>query len=237
MTSTTPLSRQAREWRRLYGPTDALPQDPCEGARALVLELARPAEWRPLAAVWKGVQADLGLPAPAIAANGVDGLQLWFSLAEPLDALPAQAFLDGLRLRYMADVPLHRISMVAGPMPKAAPAQHASDARWSVFVAADLAPMFEETPWLDCPPSDEGQADLLARLRSVPAALLAAAVARVQQAPRDCAEVDETPMKLSTGTATQTAARNFLLTVMNNEAAPLALRIEAAKALLGGGPR
>jgi hypothetical protein len=36
----------------------------------MVLELARPAEWPPLARVWQAVQAELGLPAPAIAVSG-----------------------------------------------------------------------------------------------------------------------------------------------------------------------
>ena len=77
--------------------------------RAMVLELARPADWATLSAVWAGVQADLHLPAPAIAASGLDGIQLWFSLAqavpvaqaapkpEPVDEAAALARRDYLR--------------------------------------------------------------------------------------------------------------------------------------------
>ena len=78
--------RLAREFQRLYGPADAPAAAAGNAVRALVLDVARPADWRPLAAVWQGVQADLGLPAPAIVANGSDGLQLWFSLAQPVPA-------------------------------------------------------------------------------------------------------------------------------------------------------
>jgi hypothetical protein len=210
--------------------------------RALVLEVARPAEWRPLAAVWKGVQEELGLPAPAIAANGADGLQLWFSLAAPLDAAQAHGFLDALRLRYMADVPLHRITMtttpLSAPAPIRVPAQPLADGRWSVFVAADLAPVFEESPWLDGPPSDEGQAELLGRVDSALAAPFAAAQAQLQVRPEDVpAPGDPAPGDKSHGDhgVAHGAAQHFLLTVMNDAAAPLALRIEAAKALLADG--
>ena len=52
----------------------------------MVLELTGPADWDVLSAVWRGVQADLELPAPAIAVSGTDGLQLWFSLEAPVPA-------------------------------------------------------------------------------------------------------------------------------------------------------
>jgi hypothetical protein len=39
-----------------------------------------------------------------------------------------------------------------------------------------------------------------------------------------------------TGSAAHVAAQDFLLTVMRDETAALALRVEAAKALLAGGP-
>ena len=37
------------------------------------------------------VQADLALPAPAIAVTGSDGVQLWFSLVQPVQPGQAQA--------------------------------------------------------------------------------------------------------------------------------------------------
>ncbi len=252
----TTSNRLTREFQRLYGPPDAVPPGPQAGVRTLVLEVARPAEWRPLAAVWKGVQADLGLPAPAIAANGVDGLQLWFSLAEPLDAGQAHHFLDALRLCYLADVPLHRVALTAATVPPALPAQQPTGGRWAVFLAADLAPMFEESPWLDGAPTAEGQAELLGRLDSIPAAPWAAAQAQLaaslqlqaqaglqpspqppsQSAPSAPAEAAGASAGPPTASPAQAAAQDFLLTVMRDETAALALRVEAAKALLMGGP-
>ena len=252
----THSNRLAREFQRLYGFTDALPPGRPGGVRALVLEVARPAEWRPLAAVWKGVQADLGLPAPAIAANGTDGLQLWFSLAEPLDAEQAHHFLDTLRLRYLADVPLHRVTMTAAPVPAVLPAvlhaQQPTGGRWSVFVAANLAPLFEESPWLDGPPTEEGQAELLARLRSTAAAPWAAAQSLLELQPQPHSQALPQPVPGEPATAAgttprpqvataarvaaHTAAQGFLLTVMGDATAPLVLRVEAAKALLADAP-
>ena len=65
------------------------------------LALARPADWEVLGRVWKGVQDELGWPAPGIAVSGTDACQLWFSLADPLPPAQAHALLERLRLRYL----------------------------------------------------------------------------------------------------------------------------------------
>jgi hypothetical protein len=229
--------RLAREFQRLYGPADT-PAAAAGGAvRALVLDVARPADWRPLAAVWQGVQADLGLPAPAIVANGSDGLQLWFSLVLPVAADQAQAFLDSVRQRYLPDLPLHRVTLRATAQPVAVPARMdapgLADERWSSFVAADLAPVFEDTPWLDLQPSDEGQADLLSRLHSISPAHWAAAQALLSPEPPAArtAQAAAAPAPAASPAGHPDALR-FLQRVLQDEAAPLALRVEAAKALL-----
>jgi hypothetical protein len=161
------------------------------------------------------------------------------------------------------------------------PAQQADTGCWSAFVAQDLAPLFAETPWLDTPPGDDGQATLLARLQSIPAAVFDAVLAHLQPAapvaraplppvaraplppvaraplppvaraplppvapepptPGDgpAAEAAGTwppePALRAADTphAAATEARRFLLSVLRDAGAPLALRIEAARALL-----
>ena len=116
------MNRLQQELQRLYGlPAGAslgldldargLVDEPGR-VRAMVLELARPADWAALSAVWGGVQADLALPAPAIAVNGSDGCQLWFSLLEPVLVPQAAAFLDALRCRYLGDIAPVRVAML-----------------------------------------------------------------------------------------------------------------------------
>lgn len=251
------MNRLQSEFRRLYHPlpagaagTDRDPDgliDEQGRVRALVLELARPADWERLGDVWRGVQADLGLPAPAIAVSGTDGLQLWFSLSEPLGAARAHAFLAALRSRYLPDVAAQRVSLMPAPDASSAAGSHAprvpalneSTGNWSAFVAPDLAPIFAETPWLDMPPGDEGQANLLSKLASIKPPQLAAALAQLEPAAAPSTAIP--PTATSDGSLMPTPAvssarypepRSFLLAVMNDESVPLALRIEAAKALL-----
>ena len=258
------MSRLHTEFARLFLPaTDAAEQAPpaptpadlldAQGhTRALVLELAAPADWSRLKAVWQGVQADLGLPAPAIAVSGTDGLQLWFSAPTPVPAADARRWLEALCRRYLPGLPPHRLRLFPRTEPTAdaghpathaapVPARQADGATWSAFVAPDLVPLFEETPWLDSEPSEEGQAALLERVGVMKVGWFEAVV--TMEAPRAAqasAAGDGAVVSVATGglaeVAGLTGARReavaFLRRVVQDEAAPLALRVEAAKALL-----
>lgn len=237
------MNRLQLEWQRLYLPQPSAGDDhdatalvaPDGRVRALVLELARPADWTVMAQLWQGVQTDLQLPAPAIAVSGVDGYQLWFSVAEPLPVAQASDFLEALRVRYLADIARPRVTLM--PMAdadspqgvrhaRAVPAVQAQgDDRWSAFVARDLAPVFADTPWLDVEPSQEGQADLLARLDSITPTNFQQAMGMLTPA------VGSVIGSVAPVGASQDP-RQFLLDVMNNSGLDWALRIEAAKALL-----
>lgn len=214
--------------------------------RFLVLEVVLPAGWDQLSPVWRGVQSDLGLPAPAIAVSGVDGLQLWFSLASPISPHAGELFLQGLRARYLSDVASAQIRLIAGTTGLAAvpPVQVGPD-RWSAFLAPDLVPVFADTPWLDVRPNDEGQATLLRALQPIRQAAFEAAskqlgpiVADEAGAPADF-ESPGSPAERIACEQGNADAQRFLRRVMQDEAAPLALRVEAAKALLAfaGGAR
>lgn len=230
-------SRLDAEWQRLYGaPADG------GGVRALVLELGRPAEWPPLGRLWSAVQAELGLPAPAIAVSGSQGLQLWFSLRQAVGPAQGQALLARLRDRYLADLAPHRIhlwpavtSSGAVEPPARVPALQPDGGRWSAFVAPDLAGLFADTPWLDLPPSDDGQASLLAGLACASPEQVAAALGRLGPA-ADGAAVPSPSLSPSTAAPAALVATTdpqaFLQAVMNDATVPLTLRIEAAKALL-----
>jgi len=229
------MNRLAAELQRLYAlpaPAGAGPAD----VRALVLELGRPADWDALARVWRGVQADLQLPAPGIAVSGHDGMQLWFSLQQPTPAGHAADFLARLCAHYLPGVAPTRLRTTpsaggaAGPAPTV-PAQQPGVDQWSAFIAPDLAPVFVDAPWLDIPPGAEGQADLLAALQPIKPAAFDAALQRLPGQ----AQPSPSPPAASATPAAGAAdldPRRFLQQVLNDETAPLALRIEAAKALL-----
>ena len=256
------MTRLQSELDRLYlarpsahSAAAALPSpliDPSGRVRALVLAVTLPLSWKALSKAWLGVQTELDLPAPAIAVDGTDGFQLWFSLAEPIEASDAHAFLDSLRVRFLPDADPRRVRLLPAADAVAAqpaghaqcvPALQAATGNWSAFVAADLAPIFEDTPWLDIPPSEEGQATLLHGLVSITPAALDEALRRL--GPRRPAvplaplalvpAVPVAPAGAELPPVASTAcddAERFLHRIVNDESVSLALRIEAAKALL-----
>lgn len=233
----------ALELQRLFllpGGTSTL-TDANGHVRVAVMGLRRAPDWAVLARVWHGVQADLALPAPGIAVSGLDEMQLWFSFATPLPAALAHAFVDGLRQRFMADVEPRRLRLwpaaegVVGQPLALVPALQ-DTGNWSAFVAPDLAPVFGHTPWLDIEPNEEGQAQLLRVLAPVPLADFEEAMQALRapdsgavQAPAPAVQL---PALTEPAQSAQAQARAFLLHTMNDESVALALRIEAARALL-----
>jgi hypothetical protein len=220
--------------------------------RALVMELRRAPDWEVLARVWQGVQTELELPAPAIAVSGTDAMQLWFSLAEPVTPVQAHAFLQALRQRFLPDVDARRLQL----LPAQPPLRHAAlvpalqhSGNWSAFVARDLAPVFGDTPWLDIAPNEEGQASLLRGMAVTPRVAFESAL-QVLGVPgpaegTEAKVVDEGPVPAALASALDVSApaqpqaldaggdpARFLRRVMDDDTVALALRIEAAKALL-----
>jgi hypothetical protein len=263
------MSRLNSEWQRLYGPAGvaahdgSLPAllDEWQGTRALLIELVCPVAWAEVARLGVAIQSELALPAPALAVNGRDAYQVWFSLAQSVPLPQAIAFLTGLQQRYLAGVPANKVRLwpaaegSLAEQPTLPPFQ-ASSGDWAAFVAPDLAPMFADTPWLDIPPRLDGQAELLARLGSIPpddfARVLGVVTrpdrpastssdARQEQAggrggrasvPHDLAEPGAAADQSDPYAHVAGDPIQFLQAVMADAQAPLALRIEAAKALL-----
>lgn len=257
------MNRLQVELRRLYRPSHTKGDDvnseeiglvsPDGSVRALVLELARPADWHALSALWQGVQTDLELPAPAIAVSGIDGYQLWFSLLEPVPHGEAQNFLECLRLQYLGHIASERIHMwpsigtsTSGHTrhAKIVPAFEEETSRWSAFIAPDLAAVFSDEPWLDVCPSPDAQADVLWRLKSIKADDFQMALGRLSAAAKTLTSHPASPTTesgRSTNTSQITCAvtsensldpKRFLLNVMGDPSIQLHLRIEAAQALL-----
>lgn len=250
------MNRLSAEYLRLYLPADAVPEGaaplpligPDGRVRAMVLGLGRPAEWTALAAVWRGVQSDLGWPAPAIAVNGVDAFELWFSMAEPLPVAEAATLLQALAARYLGSVKPARLRLWPdGARPSAQPdmgripALQAETGRWSAFVAPDLPAVFGDDPSLDFQPGEDAQAELLAGCASIPTEAFRAALGVLQPAVLAVSATPTQPSAPSPSPAGKPGGgsygphqepRAFLLDVMNDPSVDLALRIEVAKALL-----
>lgn len=233
------MNRLDTEHLRLFPTDDALLAD--GRVRHMVLGVAGPADWPSLGTVWRGVQAELDLPAPAIAVNGVDAFELWFSLADSVPAEVAASFLDSLCARYLPElVPARRrlwptLDAGLNVEPARIPRQQAETGHWSAFVAPDLAAVFGDDPSLDLPPGDDAQAELLSRIRPIARAEFQLAMARLTPEPSPFlpSAVARAPAVGSDDApAGGDDPRRFLLKVMNDPAVDMALRIKAAKALL-----
>lgn len=229
------------EFHRLYLVEDATAVAPSlmtvDGrVRAMVLELARPADWSVVSTVWQRVQSDLSLPPPAIAVTGNDGYQLWFSLAEPVTAAEASFFLESLRQRFLSNIVPERISMLPTETRHAqwVPALQQSTGLWSAFVAPDLAAIFADSPGLDVSPRVEAQANVLAPLKSIKASVFEAIFDQVISDVERSAATNRssTPAVPHFNKHGNSDAKRFLTEVMDDTTVDLHLRIEAAKALL-----
>ena len=249
------MSRFNTEFARLYlVPDPALPAQghmvsSDGGVKAMVLELARPADWSELSAVWQAAQSELELPAAAIAVSGTDGLQLWFSVAEPVVAADATEFLAALHTTYLREVPAKRVA--AFPLPsaegsfgvvhaQAVPALQVHTGNWSAFVSPDLASVFGDEPWLDITPNLDQQADILARLKPMKLLQFREALVRLRgtsvgQVPAADGAANGRyggPGVPAATDAGPLGPQAFLLQVMHDPAVAMQHRIEAAKALL-----
>lgn len=244
------MTRLNTEFARLYGAPDSLATDaktgthaPADAVKAMVLELARPADWSVLSTVWRAVQSELELPAPAIAISGRDGLQLWFSVVQPVRSSEAADFLAALRQQYLAAIPDSRVglypshtSLAAGNAEpaRAVPAVDAHTGHWSAFVSSDLASVFGDEPWLDIPPNRDQQADILSRLSPITLPQWQEALVRLHAA-RHKVEPLAATVAATLGSVSDMQAQSpkaFLMWVMNDPSVALRDRIEAAKALL-----
>ena len=232
------MDKLSPELNRLYGLGGDAREAPAAGIRAVVLAVRLPAAWEQLSAAWRGVQSDLELPAPAIAVSGVDALQLWFSFASPIAPSAGRRFLQALQQRYLPSVAAAQVRVFAdaADLP-AAPGAEVGPQCWSAFVTHDLAAVFAETPWLDIPPGDDGQATILRALAPIRPGAFEAAMEKLGAAAADPhARPPALPANRPAATDTAGPPSNdpagFLRRVVDDETAPLALRVEAARILL-----
>jgi len=136
------------------------------------------AHWTQLCEVANALQERLGLPPPAVSISGGDAYYLWLSLATPVPAAQAQAFLERLRDAYFPDTELApdaALAPVALP-----PCLHPRTGKWAAFIHPGMGASFADEPGLEMMPPAAGQAGFLEGLESIDEAQFAHALALLQ---------------------------------------------------------
>lgn len=242
--------RLQRQLQRLYlmagadaagALVDALPLLGQDGrTRALLLEVGRCGDWERLAELIGAVQDELDLPMPVVSVLATGGYRLWFSLAEAVPLAQGLAFLDGLRRRYLADLPEGRIVCLPQANQAILPAVPACDGdsgRWSAFIDPGMGAMFADEPGLDLPPGRERQADLLGAFSSMSTKDFTRVLGVLQgEGAGTGTSAGASPAPVGgawqhVGTA-YAEPRSFLLAVMNDPTASAEHRLRAAEVLL-----
>jgi len=157
------------ELKRLY------PSTPEGTTRIITLtfkKLANDGEdghWQRLCAVANALQADLGLPAPAVSISGENAFGLWLSLETPVPAVQAEEFARLL----CADA-----ASVPAALP---PVLNPSSGKWAAFIHPGMGASFAGDEGLDVQPPEAGQVGLLEGLQSIVASQFAQALDQLRQ--------------------------------------------------------
>ncbi|HEY3431667.1 MAG TPA: hypothetical protein VGK09_03885 [Rhodocyclaceae bacterium] len=218
--------------------------------RALVITFDRAKDWNHLTTLYQGLEEDLKLPAPAVSISATGGFQLWLSLADNVTIAEATAFLEILRSKYLADIPVRHLKLSpsineysAGELPTVdlVPSFHQASGKWSAFIDPSMGGMFLDEPGLDMAPNMAGQADILAKFESIKSQDFQRVLASFQSPMPVELKLIETATNDQCGPTSHsrldvgsnyTEPKSFLLAVMNSPSASPDQRIKAAQALL-----
>lgn len=121
--------------------------------------------WTRLCAMANAMQAELGLPAPAVSISGT-GYNLWLSLESPVPVATVARFLTLLNAAYMPELVDQANT---GAPPQLPPYPLAGGEQWAAFIHPELGASFASEPALDIAPPPAGQAALLEGLHSISA--------------------------------------------------------------------
>jgi hypothetical protein len=136
--------------------------------------------WTRLCEVANRLQGDLGLPAPAVSINGASAFYLWLSLADPVPAAEAQAFLELLRQTYFPEIELDP-DAASAPV-YLPPCLNPRSGKWAAFIHPGMGASFAEESGLDMAPPLAGQAAFLEGLDSIDTKQVVQARDRLQAA-------------------------------------------------------
>lgn len=135
--------------------------------------------WTLLCEVANALQAQLGLPAPAVSISGSDGYKLWLSLETPTPAAMVEQFMDLLSKAYFPNMPPGPNDDTA--LVKLPPCLHSGTGKWAAFIHPGLGASFADESGLEMAPPIVGQAALLEDLKSISQAQFLHATQTLQQ--------------------------------------------------------
>jgi hypothetical protein len=137
--------------------------------------------WNRLCEVANALQAELGLPAPAVSINGASAFNLWLSFATPVPAGQAQDFLELLRTAWFPEVEIDPDAATAPVyLP---PCLNPRSGKWAAFIHPGMGASFADESGLEMAPPLAGQAGFLEGLDSITEAQFAQAMRKLQQPP------------------------------------------------------
>ena len=111
------------------------------------------------------LQAELGLPAPAVSIDGASAYRLWLSLETPVPAEQAQDFLELLRQAWFPETELAPDAATAPVyLP---PCLNPRSGKWAAFIHPGMGASFAEESGLEMAPPLAGQAGFLEGLDSM----------------------------------------------------------------------
>jgi hypothetical protein len=136
-------------------------------------------QWERLCAVANALQAELGLPAPAVSVSGEAGFRLWLSFDDGVPAPMAQRFVDQLCAIYSPETVPPRVEAPVALPPHLNPAT----GQWAAFIHPGMGSSFVDEPALEMAPPAAAQAAFLEGLHGIRADELRGALEKLAPAP------------------------------------------------------
>lgn len=148
--------------------------------------------WDRLCEVANALQADLGLPAPAVSIDGASAYRLWLSLETPVPAGEAQEFLELLQQAYFRQTELAPDAATAPVyLP---PCLNPRSGKWAAFIHPGMGASFAEESGLDMAPPLTGQAAFLEGLDSIADEQFREALHKLEQRHKPAARTPAEPV-------------------------------------------
>lgn len=187
------------ELSRLYlGPADA-------GTRSIALAFRKlpgdgeAGHWERLCSVANMLQAELGLPAPAVSISGAGSYGIWLSLAKPVPVAQAQEFIELVCAAFCPE--MSPAPNAASPTAALPPHMEQVNGKWAAFIHSGMGASFAGDEGLEMEPPEAGQVALLEDLESIGPAQFGQALDQLRQ--RTGGAPQAIPPALRPGTSAQ----------------------------------